>query len=176
MLGEFLRNNKIVAMGLVVLRLVLGWAWLSAGWGKVTGGFNAGGYLQNAVANPVLDGEVAKYPLYVSFLENFAVPNAEIFSLVVAWGEVLVGLGLILGVLTSAAAFFGAVMNLSFLFAGTISSNPWMLLVSFIIIIASANAGRYGGDRYVLPYLRSKMKLNKRSFKMKNSDQMKEAV
>ena len=45
-----------------------------------------------------MNGEVMKYPWYVSFLEGFAIPNAEIFSFVVAWGEVLVGLGLIVGV------------------------------------------------------------------------------
>ncbi|KMK74375.1 DoxX family protein [Alkalihalobacillus pseudalcaliphilus] len=171
MFGDFLRSNKVVAAVLVVLRVVLGWAWLSSGWGKVTGEFNAAGYLQNAVANPVMNGEVMKYPWYVSFLEGFAIPNAEIFSFVVAWGEVLVGLGLIVGVFTSAAAFFGMVMNMSFLLAGTISSNPWMVAVSVIIMVAGANAGRYGGDRYVLPYLKEKLNLNKRSFKWENQKQ-----
>ncbi|KYG33007.1 DoxX family protein [Alkalihalobacillus trypoxylicola] len=155
MMGQFLRNNRVMAIILTVLRVYLGWTWLSSGWGKVMGEFNAGGYLQNAVANPVMNGEVMKYPLYVSFLENVAVPGADIFSVVVAWGEVLVGLGLIVGIFTSAAAFFGAVMNMAFLFAGTVSSNPWMVIVAFVIMAAGANAGRYGGDRWVLPYLKS---------------------
>lgn len=80
----------------------------------VTGAFNAGGFLQGSVANPVMKGEAAVFPNYIAFLENFAIPNADLFSNLVAWGEILVGLGLILGVLTSAAAFFGVVMNLSF--------------------------------------------------------------
>ncbi|WP_078553090.1 DoxX family protein [Bacillus alkalicellulosilyticus] len=161
MFGAFLRENKYAAIILTFLRLYLGWAWLSAGWGKAFGDFHAGGYLQGAVANPVLHMEQMVYPTFVSFLETFAIPYAGVFSFLVAWGEVLVGLGLILGVFTSAAAFFGVVMNFSFMFAGTISTNPWMVLISMFILAAGANAGRIGGDRYVLPYLRTKFNLTK---------------
>ncbi|WP_209125091.1 DoxX family protein [Alkalihalobacillus sp. BA299] len=154
MFGQFLRNHSISAGILLFLRVYLGWAWLTAGWGKITGGFNAGGFLQGSVANPVIKGEALLYPNYVAFLEKFAIPHADIFSVMVAWGEFLVGLGLILGVLTSAAAFFGVMMNFAFMFAGTISTNPWMVLISMFILVAGANAGRYGGDRWVLPYLR----------------------
>ncbi|MBU8909089.1 DoxX family protein, partial [Desertibacillus haloalkaliphilus] len=112
----------------------------------------------------------------VSFLEGIAIPNADLFSFMVAWGEVLVGLGLILGVFTSAAAFFGVVMNMSFLFAGTISSNPWMILISMFILAAGANAGRYGGDRWVLPYLKSVVFKNRNNEKGFGGANLKEAV
>ncbi|GAE32487.1 DoxX family membrane protein [Halalkalibacter hemicellulosilyticus] len=161
MFGQFLRENKIAAGIMMFLRLYLGWSWLTAGWGKVTGDFHAGGYLQGSVANPVMSGEEVVYPTYVAFLESFAIPNADVFSVVVAWGELLVGLGLLLGVLTSAAAFFGVVMNMSFLFAGTVSTNPLMILVAMFIMAAGANAGRYGGDRWVLPYLRNVFRFRK---------------
>ncbi|WP_218240491.1 hypothetical protein, partial [Pseudomonas sp. 2822-17] len=58
-------------------------------------------------------------------------------------------------VLTTAAAFFGIMMNFAFLFAGTISSNPWMALFTIFILAAGYNAGRIGGDRWVMPYLRA---------------------
>ncbi|WP_062051003.1 DoxX family protein [Bacillus sp. JCM 19034] len=168
MFGQFLRESKVAAIIMVFLRLYLGWAWLSSGWGKVIGEFNAGGFLQGSVANPVMKGEEVIYPAYVAFLENFAIPNADVFSVVVAWGEVLVGLGLILGVLTSAAAFFGVVMNMSFLFAGTVSTNPLMIIVAMFIMAAGANAGRYGGDRWVLPYLRNLIKFPKKNLLHEN--------
>ncbi|MET3506451.1 DoxX family protein [Halalkalibacter oceani] len=157
MIGQFLRENKVVAGIMVILRLYLGWAWLSSGVGKVTGGFHAGGFLESAVTNPVMKGEEVLYPVYVTFLESVAIPYADLFSLVVAWGEILVGLGLITGILTSAAAFFGVAMNMSFLFAGTISTNPLLILISIFIMAAGANAGRFGGDRWVLPYLRRQL-------------------
>lgn len=159
MIMEFLRNNKIAAGVLTILRVYIGWQWLSAGWGKVTGEpFNAGGYLNGVVANEAV---AAQYPTYHAFIENFALPNAGVFSFMVAWGELLVGLGLLLGVLTTAAAFFGIMMNFAFLFAGTISSNPWMVLLTVFILAAGYNAGRIGGDRWVIPYLRSMVFKNK---------------
>jgi thiosulfate dehydrogenase (quinone) large subunit len=162
MVMNFLRNNKIAAGILTVLRLYLGWSWLSAGWGKVTGDpFNAGGYLNGAVNNPVMSQGEVVYPTYLAFLEKFALPNAELFSFMVAWGEVLVGLGLILGVLTTYAAFFGIVMNFAFMFAGTISTNPWMVLITIFILAAGYNAGRFGGDRWVMPYLKGLIFKNK---------------
>lgn len=165
MIIHFLRNNVYAAGILALVRIYIGWQWLSSGWGKVTGDpFDAGGYLTNAVNNPVMNaaGEVI-YPNYVSFLESFALPNAGLFSTLVAWGEVLVGLGLILGVLTVWAAFFGVVMNFSFMFAGTVSVNPWMILFTFFILAAGYNAGRFGGDRWIHPYLRRKIMREERS-------------
>src|SRR5690606_5336793 len=113
---------------LTLLRIYVGWLWLDAGFHKITGGFDAGGFLKGAIANPVLDkatGE-AVYPTYLAFVEHFALPNIKLINVLIPWGELLIGLGLILGTLTTAAAFFGLVLNFMFMFAGTISTNPWM--------------------------------------------------
>lgn len=153
---NFLRTNVYAAGVLTFLRIYLGWQWVTAGWGKLTGEepFSAGGFLNGRIADPVVSHGEAVYPTYLAFLEKIALPNAEIFSFMIAWGEFLVGLGLIVGVLTTAAMFFGVVMNFAFMFAGTVSSNPWMLLLSMFILVAGANAGKFGGDRWVLPYLK----------------------
>ncbi|HEY2422232.1 MAG TPA: Crp/Fnr family transcriptional regulator, partial [Neobacillus sp.] len=60
MFSKFLRENKISAAILTVLRLYLGYAWLTAGFHKLTGGFDASGFLKGAIANPVKgpDGSV----------------------------------------------------------------------------------------------------------------------
>ena len=152
---KFWREHRIAGILVTVVRFVLGFAWLTAGWGKLTGEtpFNAAGYLTNAVNNPVMDkatGE-AVYPIYTAFVENFALPNVKLINIAIPWGEFLVGLGLILGTLTVTAAFFGLLMNFMFMFAGTISTNPWLTLLGVLVLIAGANAGRFGLDRYVLP-------------------------
>ncbi|TKC16291.1 DoxX family protein [Robertmurraya kyonggiensis] len=154
MIGKLLRENNIVAGALTLVRIYLGWHWMTAGWGKLTEGFDAAGFLKGAVANPVVSHDVLAYPGWVSFLESFAVPNAGLFSTLIPLGEFLVGLGLILGCLTTAAAFFAMVMNFSFMFSGTISSNPMDILMGVFIAAAGYNAGKFGLDRYVLPYLR----------------------
>jgi thiosulfate dehydrogenase (quinone) large subunit len=155
MFSQFLRKNKISAAILTVLRLYLGYEWLTAGFHKLTGGFDASGFLKGAIANPVKgpDGAVV-FGWYVDFLKHIALPNAHIFNTLVPLGEFLVGLGLILGCLTTAAMFFGLVMNFSYLMAGTISTNPMDILIGVIIIAAGYNAGRVGLDRWVIPFIR----------------------
>lgn len=153
---QWLRENKYAAMILLFVRLYLGYEWLTAGWHKLTGGFDAGGFLKNAVAKPIADkatGELI-YPTFTAFVNNFALPNVKIINILIPLGEFLVGLGLILGGLTAAAAFFGLLMNFMFMFAGTVSTNPWLILIGGIVFIAGTNAGKYGLDFYLMPLLR----------------------
>ena len=49
---------------------------------------------------------------YAWFVQHVALPNAQIFSYMVAYGEFLVGVALILGFLTGVSIFFGMFMNL----------------------------------------------------------------
>jgi len=56
-------------------------------------------------------------------LQHIVQPNAGLFSFLVTWGEVAVGLGILLGILTGIAAGFGVLMNLNYLLAGTVSIN-----------------------------------------------------
>jgi thiosulfate dehydrogenase (quinone) large subunit len=152
---NFLRENKISAAILTVIRLYLGYNWFTAGFHKIVDGFDASGYLGNAVANPVKgpEGDMV-YGWYVNFLESFALPNIDVFNFIVPWGETLIGLGLLLGCLTTAAMFFGLVMNFSFFLAGTVSHNPTDIFLGFIILTAGYNAGRFGFDRWVVPFIR----------------------
>ncbi|WP_066315885.1 DoxX family membrane protein [Bacillus sp. FJAT-29814] len=160
MFNKFLRENKIAAALLLVIRLYLGYSWFTAGLHKITGGFDAGGYLKGAVANPVKgpDGSMV-YGWYIEFLKGFAIPKVDLFNVLIPWGELLVGLGLLLGCLTTAAMFFGLVMNFSFFLAGTVSHNPTDIFLGFIILAAGYNAGRYGLDRWVIPFIRKTSKL-----------------
>lgn len=159
MINKWWRNNNIAAAIIMLLRVYLGYNFMAAGWGKLTGGeFDASGFLNNAVQNPVMgpDG-TSVFGLYTAFLDNVAIPNIDVFNVLVPWGEFLVGLGLILGCLTSSAAFFGIIMNFSFLMAGAISHNPTDILIGLLILFAGANAGKFGLDYFVLPYLRKTM-------------------
>ncbi|WP_335869586.1 DoxX family protein [Bacillus sp. 2205SS5-2] len=154
MFVQFLRENKIAAYILTALRLYLGYTWITAGWGKITGGFDAGGFLQGAVGKASGD-HPAVQGWWASFLDSFAIPNVGLFNVLVPWGEFLIGLGLLLGCLTTAAVFFGMMMNFAFLFSGTTSTNPMMLLIGIFIIVAGANAGKFGLDYWVQPAIKT---------------------
>lgn len=153
---NFLRTNKIAAGVLTVLRLYLGYSWLTAGWGKLTGGgFDASGFLGFAVKSATGD-HPAVQGWWADFLTNFAIPNIDLFNFLVPIGEFAVGLGLILGCFSKTAMFFGLAMNFAFMFSGTTSTNPQMVLLGIFIIIAGANAGRFGVDFYLSKLLSNK--------------------
>ena len=73
------------------------------------------------------------------------------FAPLIVFGEIAVGLGLIFGCLTGIAAFFGALMNMSFLLAGSASTNPVLFTLGIGMILAWRVAGYYGIDRWLLP-------------------------
>ncbi|MHC0039539.1 Crp/Fnr family transcriptional regulator, partial [Pseudoneobacillus sp. C159] len=79
-------------------------------------------------------------------------------NVLIPWGEFLVGLGLILGCLTTAAAFFAVVMNFSFMLSGTVSHNTTDIIMGMLIMVAGYNAGVYGLDRYVVPFFRKRFR------------------
>lgn len=158
-MSSFLFNDTRSAIIWLFIRLYLGYAWLKAGWGKVRSdawtGENAGaavqGFLNGALEKSKEGADVTGW--YASFLETSVLPNAKLFSFLVAYGELLIGLGLIVGLLTGIAAFFGAFMNVSFLFAGTLSTNPLLFILATWLVLAWKVAGWYGLDRWALPLL-----------------------
>ncbi len=158
-ISSFLFSDTRSAWIWLIIRLYLGCVWLMAGWHKIfdeawTGskaGAAVSGFVQGALAKAEEGGDVSGW--YASFLESIVLPNAKLFSYLVAYGEVLVGLGLIVGLLTGIAAFFGGLMNVSFLFAGTLSTNPLLFVLATWIVMAWKVAGWYGLDRWALPYL-----------------------
>lgn len=159
-LAKILFANVRWAWIWIIPRLYLGYEWAVAGWGKVTDpawtGSDAGsalsGFLKGAVtqatgAHPNVQG------WYAGFLQNVILPQAGVWTYLVAYGEFLVGLALILGCLTGIAAFFGIFMNMNYLLAGAVSTNPILLSLGILIVMAWKTAGWWGLDRWVLPAL-----------------------
>ena len=142
-----------------VVRMYVGAQWLLAGWdkvsspavwgtsGKALSGVVAGALVQAGGAHPAVQG------WYASFLQQFVLPHAGLFSVLVTWGEVAVGLALLLGVLTGIAAGFGVVMNLNYLLAGTVSMNPVLGVLGFFLCFSWRVCGWVGIDQWVLPAL-----------------------
>jgi thiosulfate dehydrogenase [quinone] large subunit len=144
----------------LLLRLYLGWEWLQAGWGKLHNpawtGSNAGAAITGFVTNALTKAS-GEHPdvqgWYAWFLQNIVLTHSAIWSYIISWGEVLVGVALILGMLTGIAAFFGSFMNLSYLLAGTVSINPVLFVIATWLVLAWKTAGWWGLDRWLLPAL-----------------------
>jgi len=159
--ARFLFNNSAAGLFWLPIRIFLGVAWLQSGLGKLSnpewtqGGAALRAYWERAVAIPEAPARPAiTYEWYRDFLNLLLNANAETwFSWLVMLGELAVGLGLIFGILTGIAAFFGAVMNMSFLLAGSASTNPILFTMAIGVMLAWKVAGYYGVDRWLLPIL-----------------------
>ena len=134
---------------MLALRLTTGYAFLHAGYVKVTeAGWSANGYLANVAAtngNPLqgMFAWMAGTPWFVEFV-NVAVP----------WGELLIGLGILVGALTRLAALFGAFMMALFYFGnwevahGFVNGDLTYMVV--FLAVAALGAGRIVGlDAYI---------------------------
>ena len=173
-LARFLFADTRIAWVWLLVRVYVGWQWLVAGTEKLTGysidigsfgthvgnswiftshpgaalsGFLNGALAQTTGAHPAVQG------WYGWLVEHIGLPGAPVFTYLVTFGEILVGLGLIFGVLTGIAAFFGLFMNMNFLLAGAVSINPIIGGLALFLVLAWRVAGYYGGDRYLLPLL-----------------------
>jgi thiosulfate dehydrogenase (quinone) large subunit len=80
-------------------------------------------------------------------------PHAVAWSYLVAWGELLVGIALIVGFLVGISTLFGMLMNLDYMLAGTVSINPIMFTLGIGLVLAWRIAGYWGADYYALPVL-----------------------
>jgi thiosulfate dehydrogenase [quinone] large subunit len=142
----------------LILRVYLGYLWLSAGWEKVMApgwvGAQAGtsllqflrGTLWGAAGTP----SSTISPWYWFVANQIVMPHAVLFSYLVTYGEMAIGIALILGAFTGIAAFFGAFLNFNYLFAGVVSVNPIFILIELFLILAWRNAGWIGIDRWLL--------------------------
>lgn len=156
---KLLLGNVYFSLLWLPLRFFVGREWLTAGEEKIRGGtWKTGealaGYWTNAVAVPEQGRPAITYGWYREFLQYMLDHNWNTwFADLIMWGEVLVGIGILVGALVGIAAFFGTVMNFSFQLAGSASTNPVLFGLSVFLILAWKVAGFWGLDRYLLPLL-----------------------
>lgn len=152
--ARFLFASRSAAWLWLVVRLYMASVWVPAGWGKVTSGewlFGDGAALAGLVGGAIADPGTP--PWYASFLTAVVEPNASLFATLVALGELAVGLGLLVGLLTGIAAFFGVFMNANYVLSGVLSSNPVLIVLGALIMLAWRNAGWIGLDRWFIPWV-----------------------
>jgi thiosulfate dehydrogenase (quinone) large subunit len=158
--ARFLFSDRRAGWFWLPIRLFLGLQWLEAGIHKfedpawMSGGTALRGYWERAAAIPEEGRPLITFEWYRDVINWLLSINAEPwFAQLVTFGEMAVGLGLIVGCLTGIAAFFGATLNMSFLLAGSASTNPIMFAMAIGLILAWKVAGYVGVDRWLLPRL-----------------------
>jgi thiosulfate dehydrogenase (quinone) large subunit len=143
------------------IRMYVGWEWFTAGREKlwpaagpswITSGNALKAYWARAVAVPPTGSPPVIYGWYRVLLKFMLNHDwYPWFAKLISLGELAVGVALIFGAFVGIAAFFGTVMNFSYLLAGSASSNPVLFGMSVFLILAWRVSGLIGLDRFLLP-------------------------
>lgn len=148
-----------------VIRLYLAYEWITAAMDKlgkdsaVWIGPKAGtaikGFLGYAASPQMTGGDHPSVLGWYAWLINHVfLPNATVFSYLVAFGELLVGLALLFGLFTRFAAFFAAFLNLNFMLSGSTGVNVPMFTLAVFILLVGGTAGLVGLDYAAIPLLK----------------------
>jgi thiosulfate dehydrogenase [quinone] large subunit len=167
--ADWLYRSKTASVLWLVARLWLGYGWLSAGYQKLWGSEKAafwygGGAGVKGFATAGVSGSAAgkgagaSYGWWAAFLHDFVLPNASWIAKLVTLSELVIGLLLILGLFTGAAAVAGLSLNLVYMFTGSAGVNPAYAIVSVFLILAWRNAGYIGVDGFALPMVRGRLR------------------
>lgn len=159
-IAQLLFNDKRAAWFWLVVRVWLGWQWIQAAQHKITSpawvetGQAVQGFWTGAIQIPETGRPPIAFTWYRSFIQ-FLLENEAYtwFGKVIAYGELIVGIALVLGAFTGIAAFFSGLMNWNFMMAGSASTNPLLFIFGVGLILAWKVAGRIGLDYFLLRWL-----------------------
>ncbi|MCD8914111.1 DoxX family membrane protein [Staphylococcus simulans] len=132
-----------------VLRIGSGGFILAQGWEKLTGGFKIEPLIPVVIQNE--DSPV----WFKLFFEHIVMPAAPVFNLIVPLGEIAIGLGLLLGILSHIASFFGAFVMLNYILSDMIFTYPLQLAI-FIILLMNKNIVNQTALKSIIAYIKEK--------------------
>jgi thiosulfate dehydrogenase (quinone) large subunit len=146
---DFVDEANRAPVVIALLRISTGVMFLLAAWPKVSAG---GDWTARMLGFLNAQGNTAGW--YRAFLESIVVPNAEVFAFLTAYGELAVGLALLLGLLTKLALIGALVMVVNYLLAKgvpfwTPSSNDSYLILILLTLVLHRAGHSLGLDAWL---------------------------
>ncbi len=142
-MSEFTRrisDEMMVAWPMAMLRITTGVMFVIAGYGKVARGAGFGDSMAGFLGN-----QKNTFAFYQGFIESVVIPNKLLFAYLVAWGELLGGIALIIGLFTRWTALAFVLMVVNFWFAKGagfwVPSNHDSLYILIALALYFSNAG-----------------------------------
>jgi len=139
-------KSKVLVTTFLVLRILLGGLFLEAGLTKLLSGtFSAAGFLGNSVG--------PFYGFYMGLANNTSL--LPVINGLVIWGETLIGLALIPGILVRFASFWGIIQMILYYTVILPSSTGWIsqeiiYIAVFVTLMFSGIGYYYGLDRLLV--------------------------
>jgi thiosulfate dehydrogenase [quinone] large subunit len=159
-LARFLFSDVRSSVLWLIPRVYLGAQWIDASLHKVNDpawvqtGAALKGFWTNAVKIPETGRPPIAFDWYRDFINSLLQSGAYTWmGKVIAYGELLIGIALIIGAFVGIAAFFGAFMNWNFIMAGAASTNGLLLILAVLLTLAWKVAGYIGADYFLLRWL-----------------------
>lgn len=145
-------GNRRDQIGMTGLRVAVALLWLNSFWGK----FMNPNFVSGFAATNTRFASQTHFGWYKDFLTGTVIPNADAFAYLTMYGELLVGVALLLGLLTHVGAVAGILLNFNFWLAAgqsgsTFSLNILMAVAAAIFIVSPA-AKWMSVDRYLAEY------------------------
>jgi len=146
------KTHSVSVLALIPLRLSIGLSLLVAGQQKIASG-NWGAAFEAELTDFINANLGNAFEFYRPFLEGFVLPNAGKFAVLVAWGELMVGFSIFLGLFTRFGAVAGIFIVLNYTFA--IGMGIWvpsleMVYLWALVTLFICSAGRGMGIDQVL--------------------------
>ncbi|BFH12485.1 DoxX family membrane protein [Paenibacillus melissococcoides] len=121
-------TQQIGGWALSVIRILFGWIWLKSGYDKLSGGFGVESLI------PVIAENRDSPEWYKTFFSHVVSPFSGVFDVVIPWGEILIGLGLIIGLLIVPALVMSVFVNANYILADMIFTYPTDILIATILL------------------------------------------
>ncbi len=147
--------------GLFFLRILVGVQFLLAAWSKVWPEFKfskfESGWLKQPELKAFLESFAKDIRPELGFFKDIMVeqfiPHADTLTYCVVFGEALVGIALVIGLLTRISGLFGALMTATFFLATwqagpiayTAFKNPAFITMALCFVVILSGAGLCGG-------------------------------
>lgn len=138
---------------LIPVRIFVGLGWLRAFGEKAADpGWTDGTSLSAFLLGQMESGRIA-FPTYEALVGRVFLPNATALGWVVLLGQLLVGIAILCGGLTTAALLGGLFMNANFLLAGVPDPSAFYIVLQAVLLVTGAGAVA-GVDAWLGPRIR----------------------
>jgi thiosulfate dehydrogenase (quinone) large subunit len=145
-------KGKTYLFFIVILRLWIGYYFLQQGTRKFLRGFPNSDWVGRQI------GDLATidiYSWYRSFLITIVDPHQVLFGYLITWGEIMVGLCLLLGIFTRFSSLVGLFLVLNFFFGpgmakgGASLAQQQTFIITLVVFVLSDPGRTLGLDGFI---------------------------